>query len=103
MGIDESGALVDTAPWFVKTDAQRGRAHPPAIARTIAPGEWVRVTLEVEERQARLLVDGELRHSWDRDSTGLRSRASIGLQQPGTLTLGSLTIEAVQPRGARNV
>jgi hypothetical protein len=99
IGIDESGALVDAAPWFVKTDAQRGRAHPPAVARTIAPGEWARVTLEVQERQARLFVDGELRHSWDRDFLGIRSRASIGLQQPGTLTLGSLTIETPQPRG----
>ena len=92
---DERGTLVDTAPWFMKTDAQKGRAHPPAIDRVFSPGDWARITLEVDARQARLFVDGELRHSRDGEFTGVRSRVGVGLQQHGILVLRELSVESL--------
>jgi len=92
-GFDDQGALLDLAPWFMKTDAQRGRRHDPPVARTLAPDDWVRVALEADARGARLIVDGRLRHSWDGDFSTLRARIGVGLAHAGVLTLREFSVD----------
>jgi len=92
-GFDDHGALLDLAPWFMKTDAQRGRRRDPPVARTFAPDDWVRVVLEVDAGGARLIVDGTLRHSWDGDFSSLRARIGLGLAHAGVLTLREFAVE----------
>jgi hypothetical protein len=91
-GFDEHGALLDLAPWFLKTDAQKGRRHDPAVVPTFAPGEWTRVALEIDARGARLIVDGELRHSWEGAFASMRGRIGIGLPRAGVLTLREMRV-----------
>jgi hypothetical protein len=93
LAFGEDGAVVDAAPWFMKSEAQRGRSHPSANAVRIAPDEWARLTLEVGERERRFFVNGELRHTWDGDFAGVRSRVGIGLQRSGVLMIREFTIE----------
>jgi hypothetical protein len=92
-GFDDHGALLDLAPWFMKTDAQRGRRHDPPVARSYAADDWVRVVLEVEPGGVRLIVDGTLRHSWDGDFSSLRARIGLGLAHAGVLTLREFSVE----------
>ena len=87
VGFDEHGALVNLAPWFMKTEAQSGRRHDPAVLPAFAQDEWVRVVLDVDPRAARLMVDGALRHSWTGDFGGLALRIGIGVPAAGALTL----------------
>lgn len=92
-GFDDQGALLDLAPWFMKLDAHRGRRHDPAVPRTFAADEWARVALEADARGARLIVDGELRHSWDGDFSSLRARIGLGLAHAGAVTLREFSVE----------
>jgi hypothetical protein len=91
---DERGNLKDPAPWFLKTDAQKGYAHQTGDARLISPDEWTRVKLEVGDRAQRLFVNGELRHSWEGDFSGVRSRVGVGLLR-SSLIVRDLKVEAL--------
>lgn len=92
---DDRGNLQDPAPWFLRTDAQKGRAHHTGEVRLIPPDEWTRVTLEIGDREQRLFVNGELRHSWDGDFAGIRSRVGIGLRR-ALLTVRAVTVEPLR-------
>lgn len=92
---DERGNFKDAAPWFMRTDAQKGRAHHSEEATPIPQDAWTRVTLEVDERERRLLVNGQLRHSWQGDFGGTRSRVGIGLLQ-SSLTVRDLNVTSLR-------
>jgi hypothetical protein len=94
---DDRGNFNNPAPWFMRTDAQKGRAHHTGDARLIPREEWVRVTLEIRDREQLLFVNGELRHSWDGDFAGERSRVGIGLLR-SSLTVRDLTVERLASR-----
>jgi hypothetical protein len=91
---DERGNFKEVAPWFMRTDAQKGRAHQTGEATVIPEDAWTRVTLEVDERQRRLFVNGELRHSWEGDFAGTRSRVGIGLLR-SSLTVRDLNVTSL--------
>jgi hypothetical protein len=59
-----------------------------------SPDDWVRVVLDVDARAARLLVNGELRHSWAGHFAALRARISVGLPQAGVLSLRDFNVIA---------
>lgn len=92
---DDRGNFRDPAPWFLRTDAQKGRAHHTGDAALIPNDEWARVTLDIGDREQRLFVNGELRHSWDGDFAGIRSRIGIGLLR------SSLTVREVKLESSR--
>jgi hypothetical protein len=94
LALDERGNFKEVAPWFLRTASQKGHAHPIEDARTIPQDEWTRVTLEIDERERRLLVNGELRHSWEGDFAGTRSRIGIGLMR-SSLTVRELNVESL--------
>jgi hypothetical protein len=91
---DDRGNVKDPAPWFLRTGAQGGRAHHPDQATQIPPDKWARVTLEIAEREQRLFVDGQLRHTWEADFAGMRSRVGIGLLR-SSLTVRDVKVEAL--------
>ena len=92
---DERGNFKEVAPWFLRTDAQKGRAHHAEDAKPIPQDEWTRVRLEVDERERRLFVNGDLRHSWEGDFAGTRSRVGIGLLR-SSLTVRQLNVEPLE-------
>lgn len=92
VSFDEHGALVNLAPWFMKTEAQSGRRHDPAVLPTFGRDDWVRVSLDVDPRGARLTVDGTLRHSWTGNFAALAMRVGVGLPAAGVLTVRELRI-----------
>jgi hypothetical protein len=89
---DERGNFKDSAPWFTRTAAQQGRPHHAEESRPIPPDEWTRVTLEIREHEQRLLVNDDLRHTWNEDVSGLRSRIGIGVIR-SSLTVRALKVE----------
>jgi hypothetical protein len=89
---DEKGQFRDPAPWFLRTDAQQGRAHHSDAAQQIPADEWTRVALHIGEKQQQLFVNGELRHSWDGDFAGIRSRVGLGLVR-SALDVSTLTVD----------
>jgi hypothetical protein len=91
---DEWGNFKEVAPWFMRTDAQKGRAHHKDGARPIAEDAWTRVTLEIDDRERRVFVNGELRHSWEGDFAGTRSRLGIGLLR-SALTVRDLNVTSL--------
>jgi hypothetical protein len=90
VGFDEHGALRDLAPWFLKTDQQKGRRHDPSVLPAFTPEVWVGIALEVDGRGARIFVNGTLRHTWDGDFSRMRGRVAVGLPESGVLTLREL-------------
>ncbi len=91
---DEQGFPENPAPWFIQLEAHKGQSHRGNIGS--APlGEWARVTLETDEREHRVFVDGVLRHAWQDDFAGLRSRVGIGARR-SSLTLRALDVETLQ-------
>ena len=92
---DDRGNFKDVAPWFMRTEAQKGRVHHAGEATVIPEDAWTRITLEVDERERRLFVNGELRHSWEGDFTGTRSRVGIGLLR-SSLTVRDLNVVSLR-------
>jgi hypothetical protein len=90
LAFNERGEVVDTAPWFLRLDAEKGIAHGDVL-KAIGDGQWVRVTLEVDDRERRVFVDGTLRHAWQGDFAGMRSRLAIGPRK-SAVTVKSLRI-----------
>jgi hypothetical protein len=90
LAFNERGDVVDVAPWFLRLDAETGIAHGD-VAEPIGDDQWVHVTIEIDERQRRVLVNGRLRHTWQGDFAGLRSRLAIGPRR-SALTVKSLRI-----------
>jgi hypothetical protein len=91
IAFDAEGFVENVAPWFLQVEAQKGQCH--RTAGHSRPGEWANVTLEIDERERRLFVDGALRHSWQDDFGGLRSRVGIGLRR-SSLVVRELTVSA---------
>ncbi len=87
IAFDGHGRFVDVAPWFLRSKTQKGTPHGDGVQ--MSDGEWVRVTLENDAAERRLLVNGVLWHSWRGDYAGLRSRLGIGARS-ATLTIRSL-------------
>ena len=56
------------------------------------------MALEIDARERRLFVDGDLRHSWQDDFAGLRSRLGIGLRR-SALTVRELKVESMNEDG----
>jgi hypothetical protein len=92
---DERGNFKDPAPWFLRTDAQKGVAYRTGDAKLIPADEWTRITLEIGDRQQQLFVNGELRHSWDGDFAGARGRVGIGLLR-SSLTVRDMKVESLR-------
>ena len=88
---DDHGNFKDPAPWFLRTDSQKGRPRNAENAKPIAPAEWTRVALHIGEHDQELFVNGELRHVWTGDFAGVRSRIGIGLLR-SSLTVRELTV-----------
>jgi hypothetical protein len=87
---NEQAEFVDVAPWFLKLDPEKGTPQGGA-AQSIGDDEWARVTIEVDERVRRVLINGRLRHTWTGDFSGLRSRLAIG-PRTSSVTIRALTI-----------
>jgi hypothetical protein len=93
IALDDHGRIIDRTPWFMKSAAQRGEViggDAPFIG-----ADWVRVTFEFRNEERRLHVDGELRHVWREDYTGVRSRIGIGVQR-SEITLRELSVEPIE-------
>jgi hypothetical protein len=73
LAFNERGEFVDVAPWFLRLDEEKGTRQGGAVP-PIGDEEWARVTIEVDERERRVLINGRLRHTWAGDFSGLRSR-----------------------------
>lgn len=74
----------------MKSPAQRGEAiggGAPLIGT-----DWTRVTVEFQDDERRLYVNGELRHIWREDYAGGRGRIGIGVQR-SEITIRQLSIE----------
>jgi hypothetical protein len=82
LAFNERGDVVDVAPWFLRLDAEKGIAYGDSAA-AIVDGQWVRVTIEVDNRERRVFVNGRLRHAWQGDFAGFRSRLAIGSRTAG--------------------
>jgi hypothetical protein len=91
---DEQGFPENPAPWFLQLEAEQGQSQRSSSAGTTPLGEWARVTLEIDELERRLFVDGTLRHRWQDDYAGLRSRLGIGLRR-SALTVRELKVESL--------
>jgi hypothetical protein len=91
---DEHGFPEDAAPWFLKLETHKGQSHRSSNAGSLPIAAWARVTLETDARERRLFVDGGLRHSWQLDFAGLRSRVGIGLRR-SALTVRELKVESL--------
>ncbi|MPZ19145.1 MAG: hypothetical protein GEV06_14705 [Luteitalea sp.] len=91
---DEQGYPEDAAPWFLKLETHRGRFHRTPHARSIPTDEWTRVTVQIDDRERRIFTSGVLRHSWQDDFAGLRSRVGIGVRR-SALTVRDLKIESL--------
>jgi hypothetical protein len=93
LAFNEQGEFVDVAPWFLKLDEEKGTRQCPqgGAAQPIEDSEWARVTIEVDERERRVLINGRLRHTWAGDFSGLRSRLAIG-PRTSSVTIRALTI-----------
>ncbi len=87
---NEQGEVVDIAPWFLRLDEEKGSPHGGA-ADPIADDQWARVTIEVDERERRVLINGRLRHTWNGDFSAFRSRLTIGPRK-SSVTVRALTI-----------
>lgn len=92
---DDHGNFKDPAPWFLRTDSQKGEPRNADNATPIAPEAWAHVTLYIGEHSQELFVNGELRHVWTGDFAGVQSRIGIGLFR-SSLTVRELKVE---PRG----
>jgi len=82
--------VIDRIPWFLKTAKQRGEAvggDAPFV-----DDDWVRVTIDFEDDERRLYVDGQLRHIWREDEAGIRGRIGIGVQRT-EVTIRELHVE----------
>jgi hypothetical protein len=90
---NEQGEIVDIAPWFLRLDEEKGSPHGGA-ADPVADDQWARVTIEIDERERRVLINGRLRHTWNGDFSGFRSRLTIGPRR------SSVTVRALTVRGA---
>jgi hypothetical protein len=90
LAFNERGEVFDIAPWFLRLDAEIGTAHGDVMT-PISDGQWVRVTIEVDDRERRVFVDGTLRHTWQGDFAGMRSRLAIGPRK-SAVTVKSLRI-----------
>ncbi len=90
LAFNEQGEFVDVAPWFLRLDEEKGTPQGGA-AQPIGDDEWARVTIEVDERERRVLINGRLRHTWTGDFSGLRSRLAIG-PRTSSVTVRALTI-----------
>jgi hypothetical protein len=67
-----------------------GTSHDADV--TPSPDGWTRVVLEIDAHECRLLTDGALRHSWQGEFAGQRSRIAIGPRQ-SAITVRSLTAD----------
>jgi len=89
IALDDHGRVVDRTPWFTKTAAQRGEAigdDPLFIG-----ADWARVTFAFGDEERKLYINGELRHVWREDYSGVRSRIGIGVQR-SEITIRTLTV-----------
>jgi hypothetical protein len=96
IAFNDRGDVVDIAPWFLRLDAEKGSAQ--GSGDPIAADRWTRVTIELDDRERRLFVDGRLRHLWKGDFAGLRGRLAIGPRKSG-VTVRSLSIEPLSAAG----
>lgn len=79
IALDEHGRVIDRMPWFLKTAKQWGEAvvgEAPFV-----DGGWAHITVDFEDDERRLYVDGQLRHIWREDEAGVRGRIGIGVQR----------------------
>jgi len=76
----------------MRSPAIQGRPHDAEDAGAIASDQWARVVLEIDRHEKRLLVNGSLRHIWNDDFTGIRSRIGIGMRKSG-LSVRAVKIE----------
>jgi hypothetical protein len=93
VALDDHGRVIDRAPWFMKSAAQRGQAiggEAPLIG-----ADWARVAFEFGNEECRLHVNGELRHVWREDYRGVRSRIGIGVQRSG-ITIREISIQPMR-------
>jgi hypothetical protein len=95
LAFNEQGEFVDVAPWFLRLDEEKGTPQGGAV-QPVGDEEWARVTIEVDERERRLLINGRLRHTWAGDFSGLRSRLAIGPRQ-SSVTVRALSVD-LHPR-----
>ncbi|MBI2298229.1 MAG: hypothetical protein HYU66_04630, partial [Armatimonadetes bacterium] len=70
------------------TTGERGTSHAGGWR---PPGDWARVTLELDDRERRLYVDGVLRHTWPGDFEGYRTRVGVGPRR-SAITVRELTV-----------
>jgi hypothetical protein len=94
LAFNERGEFVDVAPWFLRLDEEKGTRQCPqgGAAQPIGDEEWARVTIEVDERERRVLINGRLCHTWAGDFSGLRSRLAIGPIQ-SSVTVRALSVD----------
>jgi hypothetical protein len=72
--------------------AIQGRPHQTDGDEAVTTDQWTLVVLEIDRDEKRLFVNGSLRHSWNDDFAGVRSRVGIGIRKSG-LSVGELKIE----------
>lgn len=97
IAFDETGAVVDPAPWFLRTDSDTGQPQP-GERLPIADDEWTRVTIEIGETAQRLFVNGRLVHTWNGEFTRFRSRLALGPSRSG-LSVQTLSITEMGSSG----
>jgi len=90
LAFNERGDVVDIAPWFLKLDADKGVAHRE-VAEPIGDDQWVRIAIEVDDRERRVFVNDLLRHTWHGDFAGFRTRLAIAPTK-SALTVASLRV-----------
>jgi hypothetical protein len=102
LAFNDHGEFVDVAPWFLRLDEEKGTRQPPqppqppqgGAEQPIGDDEWARVTIEVDERERRVLINGRLRHTWAGDFSGLRSRLAIGPRK-SSVTVRALAVSTL--------
>src|SRR4051812_43550084 len=88
----DDGSVISPVPWVLKVAAQVGERHAARVPKVYSGNDWVDVAIDVDDDERRLLIDGEVRHTWPGAAGGLRTRIGIGLQHHGELMVRTLTV-----------
>jgi hypothetical protein len=75
---DKDGALETPAHWSTPLEPSKGDPHTGGAADARDAGEATVITVEIEPAEARLFVNGVLRHRWEGHFADWRSRIAVG-------------------------
>jgi len=75
---DKNGTVETPAHWPTPLEPRKGEPHADGAASSRDAGEATVITVEIEPTEARLFVNGVLRHTWEGDFGDWRNRIAVG-------------------------